>query len=222
METGYLLALTTGLLGGFGHCIGMCGPLVASFGFRRGDASGLRVQAFSHLLYHSGRVFTYMVIGAVMGLTGSFLNVAGRLAGIQDAVAIGAGLFIVIMGLGIIGWKRGPRWIESKNRLLLRTADRTGRHASIFRFFLLGLLFGMLPCGLSYSLFLSAAATGAPLAGALIMLCFGAGTTPSLLLFGALVTVAGSRVREWAYRLGGVVIVVMGTLFLLRGLHLHG
>jgi hypothetical protein len=105
MEPAYVLALSTGLLGGFGHCIGMCGPLVASYALSHRPESA---QPFSrtlapHLFYNAGRIATYAAIGAAMGLSGSFLNVAGSFAGVQNCVALLAGVFMIIMGLGTSG-----------------------------------------------------------------------------------------------------------------------
>lgn len=220
MKSDYLLAVTTGLLGGFGHCIGMCGPLITAFGFQKGKGKTLLTrQVVPHLLYHGGRLLTYAGIGALMGLTGSFLNVAGRLTGLQDAVALGAGFFVLFMGISILGGSGLNRWIESKNRHILSAAKRTAGKSALLRFFLLGILFGLLPCGLSYSMFMAAAATGSPASGAFLMFAFGAGTLPSLLAFGILMGFAGQRLRGWAYKAGGVMVILMGLFFLWRGFH---
>ena len=96
------MAFVTGLLGGFGHCIGMCGPLVGSFALATG-ALGPRRSLAGQLAYHGGRITTYAVLGAVEGLTGSFVNVAGRLAGLQDLVAVVAGVLMILLGLGAAG-----------------------------------------------------------------------------------------------------------------------
>src|SRR6266536_4613378 len=92
MRAHLVLALTTGLLGGFGHCAGMCGPLVASVGLVSSPLLGARRALGGQLLYNAGRVTTYALLGALMGLTGSFVNTAGRLAGLQDVVAVLAGV----------------------------------------------------------------------------------------------------------------------------------
>ncbi|NOY53243.1 MAG: sulfite exporter TauE/SafE family protein [Deltaproteobacteria bacterium] len=220
MNTGYLLALSTGLLGGFGHCIGMCGPLVGAFAFRREEGGGTGSGGFiPQLLYHGGRLATYAGVGALMGLTGSFLNVAGKLTGLQNAVDLFAGLFVLFMGVGILRGSGLYRWFEKKNQYILAAAGKTATRSFLLRFFFLGALFGLLPCGLSYSMFMAAAATGNPVSGAFIMFAFGAGTLPSLLVFGVLVGHVGQRLRGWAYRAGGVMVILMGILFLWRGFH---
>jgi sulfite exporter TauE/SafE len=89
------------------------------------------------------------------------------------------------------------------------------------RFYALGLLLGFLPCGLSYSAFVGAAATGGLPQGLLFTLAFALGTVPALLVVGGAATLATVRVRGALYRLGGVAVVIVGLLFLARGLGLH-
>ena len=224
MEAGYLLALTTGLTGGFGHCIGMCGPLVTMTALHtarsRPDA-GPASNILPQLLYHSGRITTYMAVGALMGLAGSFVNVAGRIMGIQHGVMILAGLVMVIMGLGVAGILGGTKWIEQHNGTVLRAAKSMLSSRSRGRFYPLGLLMGLLPCGLSYTVFIAAAGTGAPGPGALTMLAFGAGTVPALLLFGTAVTWLGSKGRTAVQKAGGVLVVIMGIYYIVKGIRLY-
>ena len=100
MDATLPIALATGFLGGFGHCVAMCGPLVGALGISAPPGVPARRALPPQLAYHLGRITTYGTIGAVMGLFGSFVNVAGRLAGWQDVVAVLAGALMVAMGLG--------------------------------------------------------------------------------------------------------------------------
>jgi sulfite exporter TauE/SafE len=222
MRATLLLAATTGLLGGFGHCAGMCGPLVASVSLVAGPRLGTRRLLGGHLLYNAGRVTTYAFLGALMGLTGSFVNTAGRLAGLQDAVAIAAGVLMIAMGLGAAGIAPSVRRLEE------RVAARVFRAVRLVlegggagRFYALGLALGFLPCGLSYSAFVGAAATGGLPQGLLFALAFALGTVPALLAVGGASALASARVRGALYRLGGLAVVVVGALFVARGLGLH-
>ncbi len=219
METGYLLALTTGFLGGFGHCIGMCGPLVASFSLEGGPGRAARAHPVRQFLYNTGRVTTYVAVGAVMGLTGSFINVAGAIAGIQNLVAVGAGFFIILTGLHIAGVPGGLAIPEKQPSFFAAAVRVVLRRESALRHYLLGLLLGLLPCGLSYSVLLAAAGTGGWDSGMLTMLCFGLGTFPALFLFGLMISFVGDSLRGWIYRASGVTLVLMGLLFLWRGFH---
>lgn len=220
MDTPYILAFTTGFLGGFGHCIGMCGPVVASFtmGLTKKETP---LFYLPHILYNTGRLTTYVFIGSLMGITGSFLNMAGRLAGIQEAVALFAGMMMVLMGLGISGLLKTVSLIECHNRGVFRSAAMVLEGNSLWRYFPLGLILGFLPCGLSYSIFFAAAAAGGLLPGMLTALCFGLGTVPALLLFGIILTHISLRVRGLIYRTGGVVVTLMGIYYLWRGLRFY-
>jgi sulfite exporter TauE/SafE len=224
MNAGYLLALTTGLLGGFGHCIGMCGPVVASYALAA-RPSGSRTSAgvlVDHLLYNAGRVMTYACIGAVMGLTGSFVNVAGRIAGFQNIIAMTAGIMMIVMGMSIAGIRGATAWIEQHNLPVLRIARQATLSDSPLRFLLLGLILGLLPCGLSYTIFLAAAASGSALGGMVTALLFGLGTLPALLVFGTVLSSLSAVLRGAIYRAGGVIVMIMGVYFLLKGLRLYG
>lgn len=222
MEVGYTLAFTTGLLGGFGHCIGMCGPLVASYtlsgsGSRstRNHPSGVN-RLLPHLFYNIGRITTYMFIGAVMGLAGSFVNVAGRLSGFQNTVAVIAGLMMILMGLSISGIAGGTAWLEKHNNIILKLARNILQGESAWQYYPLGALFGFLPCGLSYTLFMSAAGTGGMWPGMLTTFFFGVGTLPALLLFGLLTGYISHKLRGLLYRLSGIIIILTGIYYLFK------
>lgn len=217
METGFLVAFSTGLLGGFGHCIGMCGPIVASYALHNSSAKFFS-RVVSHILYNTGRITTYMFIGAVMGMTGSFVNVAGRLTGLQNVVAILAGLFMILMGLSISGLFGTTQWLESHNNLIMKAARGLSYEKSLWRYYPLGALFGFLPCGLSYTVFIAAAGTGDLFSGMLLMVFFGLGTFPSLFLFGISASLISSKLRGLLYRIAGFIIIGMGMYFLVKGL----
>ena len=224
MEAGYLLALTTGLTGGFGHCIGMCGPLVTMTALHSAQARPARSPASNiilQVLYHAGRITTYMIVGGLMGLAGSFVNVAGRIVGIQHGVMILAGLVMIVMGLGVAGILGNTKWIERHNSTVLRAARKMIAGSSTARLYPFGLLMGLLPCGLSYTVFIAAAGTGSPAGGAITLLAFGAGTVPALLLFGATVTWLGSKARVAVQKTGGVLVTIMGLYYIAKGIQLY-
>lgn len=214
------MAFLTGLLGGFGHCIGMCGPLVGAFALASGPLGPRRSMA-GQLAYHAGRVTTYAAVGGVMGLTGSFVNVAGRLAGAQEVVAVAAGLLMILAGLGAAGLSAGLKRLEAA-----ASAKVVGFVRSLLggggpgRLYPMGLALGLLPCGLSWTMFLGSAATGSLPRGLLLALAFALGTVPALLLAGAAGALLGARARGVLYRVGGLLVAVMGALFVARGLGL--
>jgi len=216
------LALATGLLGGFGHCAGMCGPLVAAVGLAAGPGPSARGAARLHLLYNAGRITTYVAIGLALGALGTVVNVAGRAAGLQQVVAVLAGAALIALGLGASGLLPWARRLEGKLSGRLVGAARSllaGRGA--LRTFALGLVLGLLPCGLSWTAFVGAAATGTPAGGALFAVAFGLGTAPALLLVGSATALLSARLRGRLHRAGGVAVALVGLLFLLRGLGVH-
>jgi uncharacterized protein len=221
MESYYMLAFTTGLLGGMGHCIGMCGPIVASYAFHGSSPADNRPvmqNIIPHLAYNAGRITTYMFAGAVMGLTGSFIN---NISGFRNIVTIAAGLMMILMGTSISGFFGGTDWLERHNSYILRVGRKLLQGKSLWRYYPLGLLLGFLPCGFSYAAFVAAAGTGSLFSGLTLMLLFGLGTLPSLLLFGFAASSISSRLRGILYKAAGVIVIVMGCLFILKGIRLY-
>lgn len=211
-----------GLAGGAGHCVAMCGPIVASLGLAAPAGEGALAATARTLPYHLGRVTTYGALGALMGLTGSFVNVAGRLAGVSNAVAILAGALMVLFGLGATGLsgslERATAGWTARFTGALRALFGGGSRGTLYP---LGLALGLLPCGLSWTAFLGAAATGGPVPGLLAAISFGLGTVPGLLAAGLLAAAFGQRARGWLRRLGGLLVALLGLGFLLRGLGVH-
>ncbi len=211
------MAFVTGLLGSFGHCAAMCGPLVGSLALAAAPL-GARRSLAGQLAYHAGRVTTYAAVGAVMGLTGSFVNVAGRLAGLQQAVAILAGVLMVLLGAGVAGLSTAVKRLEARASgkvvALVRGLLEGGGPSRLYP---TGLALGLLPCGLSWTVFLGAAGTGSLPEGLLLALAFGLGTTPALLLVAAAGGAVGVRARRVLVRAGGLLVALLGLVFVLRG-----
>jgi sulfite exporter TauE/SafE len=222
MDATLPIALATGFLGGFGHCVAMCGPLVGALGISAPPGIPARRALAPQLAYHLGRISTYGLVGSLMGLFGSFVNVAGRLAGLQDVVAVLAGALMVVMGVGAtvqsLWVKRAEGTVAGE---IFSAVRRLAGHEAPMRAYPLGLMLGFLPCGLSYSAFAASAATGSPARGMLLALAFGAGTLPALLLAGAVVAALSARARGLLHRLGGALVALLGLIFLLRGLRIH-
>lgn len=212
-----------GLLG-TGHCIGMCGPLVVALPGQTKRFSG-------HLAYHTGRLITYAIIGAVMGAAGGGLIRLASTVGadpmlwmtrVQVGISLLAGVFLLFFGLSRLGFVAEPRWlvIAVPNRmpgwrhLLSKAADRRN-NADLF---FMGLLLGGLPCGLSYAAFAKALAGTQPLSGALMALIFGLGTLPGMLAVGVGAAVFLNRFRRLADILAGLVMLGMAVILLVKAL----
>jgi len=221
----YLVFLTTGFMVGFGHCIGMCGPIVVSLSLNLKE----RNPIVPHLLYNTGRVITYTVLGGIMGATGSFTLVAAHLAGIQKGALIFSGIIIIVMALAMSGWLPlgrifgdyyNPDGIISKGFRKLSQVKSTAAYLPI------GLLLGLLPCGPVYTALLAAAGAGMNAAGTLegiikgmaVMMSFGIGTIPALFIVAKLVDMGWLKKRQIIYRIGTILMIMVGLYFIVQGI----
>jgi sulfite exporter TauE/SafE len=215
-ETLYLLYLSTGFTVGFGHCIGMCGPLVASFSLNLKEKSILVPQ----LLYHLGRITTYAILGGVVAAAGAFTMVAAHIERVQKGVMVFAGTLIVLMGFAMAGWLPVARIFGDQGfgKLL--------KIKSTIVYLPLGLLLGLLPCGPVYTALLGAARTGmeAPaiyhgvFAGMGLMTAFGLGTVPALFLVAKLADMGWLKSRDIIYKVGAVLIILVGIFFIIKAI----
>ena len=221
----YPIFLLTGFMVGFGHCIGMCGPIVVSLSLNFKDKNFF----IAHMLYNSGRVITYSILGGVMGATGSFTLVASHIAGIQKGAMIFAGILIIIMGLAMSGWiSFGNVFGDFYNPggFVAKGFQRLSRIKSSATYFPIGLLLGLLPCGPVYTALLAAAGAGmkapgpfeAVITGMGVMICFGLGTVPALFLVAKLADMGWLKKREMIYRIGAVLMVAVGIYFVVKGI----
>jgi len=222
MESVLIVMLLTGLAGGFGHCIGMCGPVVAAY-----SLGEQRLRYLHHILYNLGRITTYMFMGAVVGLTGSFLVLTASIEKIQTIIMVVAGISIIIMGMAIGGWipvrkaSGGSIWLSS---VIQKTMELFKGPRSAGTYYPMGIVLGFLPCGLTYTALLAAARASMEaenhlsgmLQGAFMLLFFGLGTFPALLLVGRVINFIGEKAREKLYKLASLIMIVTGIYFVVK------
>ena len=220
-----LTYLFTGLAIGFGHCIGMCGPLVISLSLNlKGQKTTL-----SHLLYHCGRILTYGILGAIMGATGSFTIVAANMRALQIGALFLAGMLVIIMGLAMGGWIPHAAIFDagySPGGLMTRWFARLSRSRSGWLHLPAGLVLGLLPCGPVYTALLGAAGAGMEspgiargmLTGMTLMWAFGLGTVPALFLVGRLADAGWLKFRHKIYKLGSLMMVGLGVYFIVSAI----
>ncbi len=217
--------LATGFTVGFGHCIGMCGPIVVSMSLSLGE-KGIILH---HLLYSVGRVTTYTVLGGLVGLTGSFAGVTAPMEGLQKGVLIFAGLLIIAMGLAMTGWISLGKIFgdgHSPGGILSKGFQRLTSSGSPLRYYPLGLLLGLLPCGPVYTAMIAAARAGmeaesawtGAVRGACLMLAFGLGTVPALFLVAKLSDFRWLRFKTLIYRWGAFLMMGVGVYFVIKGI----
>ncbi|MCG6964950.1 MAG: sulfite exporter TauE/SafE family protein [Chromatiaceae bacterium] len=207
-----LSAFVVGLLGGV-HCAGMCGGIVGALSF--GLPAGRNLPIL--LAYNAGRIGSYTLAGALMGALGFYFSSLLPVQVAQRVLLTFAGLFLVLMGLYLAGWWNGLSRIERAGGLLWRRIEPLGRGLLPVRSarhgFVLGLLWGWLPCGLVYSALVWTVAAGGAAQGALLMLAFGLGTLPNLLLMGVAAAQLNRWIRKPAIRsIAGGLVILFGLL----------
>ena len=205
-------AFIIGLLGSL-HCVGMCGPIVMALPLKAKEKTMVVFQA---LLYHIGRISTYAIMGIAMGIIG--WGVA--LSGYQKAFSIGLGAVLIITAVFSISLERRLMQNPFVNRKFQWLKDKLSNALSIkgnTSAFKIGLLNGLLPCGLVYIALAGAVASGSALSGAAYMAAFGLGTLPmmvSVMVFGNLYKKALFRFRKWI----PVGLVLFGMFLVYRGI----
>ena len=231
--THYLVIFAAGFAGSF-HCIGMCGGFACALGR---DSGGAAATAGRHLLYNAGRLTTYCFLGAVAGALGEMLCTSrglavpvlnGPLDGAQRVLAIAAGLLMIAMALQFFGLLQrfqamtigfGGSTLAVSLRNLLTSESRAAPVA-------IGVFNGFLPCPLVYAFAVQAASTAGAVPGFLVMLSFGLGTFPAMLMMGGVGRMLAPVWRQRGVWLAGSFILLLGLITLGRGVlplsaHLH-
>lgn len=208
-------ALILGLAGSF-HCIGMCGPIAFVIPVDRSSKTKLIYQTF---LYHIGRLISYSLIGLLFGLVGKGLY----LAGFQQRLSILVGLVMIALVLIPISIFNRYNFSKPFYKIIGRVKQKLGiylKMKSNNAIFSIGFFNGFLPCGLVYMALIGSISTGNASQGALYMTLFGLGTVPMMtaaLLLGNFVNLT---LRKKIQKAIPVFVVIIGLLFILRGLGL--
>lgn len=212
----YSIVLTIGFLGS-GHCIGMCGPMVAALSLSK---PGREHGIYFHLLYNGGRITTYTLIGIAAGWIGSLLTGSKTFTLLSEILLISADILVIIIGIRTTGMFKKLAFIHlelpGSVGLLTRGITRLQRLPAVTAAFPVGLLMGFLPCGFLYTIALAAVGRGSAVKGGLIMLLFGLGTLPSLFLFGSAVQWMSAKIRAELLRWAGFMVVCVGIYNLFR------
>jgi sulfite exporter TauE/SafE len=207
----------TGLMSGV-HCAGMCGGIVGAVSMQLPRNLG---PGFYHLAYNAGRILSYAVAGMIAGALGKGSLVLKGILPVQQALFGFASLMLILMGLYLAGIWQGARHIEQAGGALWKKIQPYSRKLlpadSLPKVFGLGVLWGWLPCGLVYTVLLSALAMGDAWRGGLVMLAFGLGTLPNLLAVGLF----SSSMRKFAQArlvrlLAGLLVSGLGVYGLFK------
>ncbi|MCG9582578.1 sulfite exporter TauE/SafE family protein [Vibrio tubiashii] len=182
MSPDWIGAFFIGLVGA-GHCMGMCGGIASMLTIGQSQPSKL-----VPLFYNGGRLISYALIGAVIGGAVSSISEVSQLNNVLVWLRLAAALFMILLACYIGRWWHGLLYIEKLGQVIWRKVSPAGKsllplkspiHALPF-----GFIWGWIPCGLVYSTLTWSAVSGSALNGALVMLAFGAGTLPAMLLVG--------------------------------------
>ena len=206
-----LTAIVLGLVGSL-HCAGMCGPLALALPM---TGNSRATFVLGRVAYNLGRIVTYCVLGAAFGLVGQTLAFAGfqRWVSIAAGSAILVGLLVSSRSTVSLPVARGVAWVKSGLGALLR-------RRSVASVFSLGVLNGLLPCGLVYAACAGAVATGGLLSGVEYMAAFGFGTVPMMLGIGLVGQKLQFTLRFKLQRLIPACLTLVAVLLILRGLSL--
>lgn len=210
---GYGMLFLIGLLTSV-HCIAMCGGINLSQCIPQIGGSPLRASA----LYNLGRVISYTVAGFLVGAFGSVITLGGAFKGIVQIIA---GVFMVIMGinmLGIFPWfrKLTPRM---PSFIAMKVNAEKGKSKSPL---IVGLLNGLMPCGPLQAMQIYALSTGSPVKGAISMLIFSLGTVPLMFGLGALSSLVSKKFTHKVMTVGAVFVTVLGLTMFNQGAVLSG
>lgn len=209
----YALVFTIGLLGSV-HCLGMCGGFVLAIS---GTARNARQLHLRQLAYFGGKTLTYILLGAVAGAAGAALG--SLFTGFQSALSIAVGLLLIGIGVGLLGFSYRIPALDRVLQLhrLQQWVTRLLGRGSLSAVFGLGLVNGLLPCGLVYAMVATAVASGSALAGAATMAVFGLATVPALYGLGLVQSLMRARWRARLNLAGGVLVILLGLMTVVRG-----
>lgn len=208
-----------GLLGG-GHCVGMCGGIVSALSSQHAGGKPLL-----HLAYSTGRIASYSVAGAVAGSIGGLGLLFSGVLPIQLGLYVLANAMLLILGLYLAGLSPLAAKFEAAGRYLWRRLQPlTGRLVpadTLPRALAVGALWGWIPCGLVYGVLATALLSGSAARGGLVMLAFGLGTLPNLLLAGLVVRSAARVFQGRVFRtICGALVFGFGVSGLARAFEL--
>ncbi len=219
MSIDLLLMLGLGFFGSFGHCVGMCGPLTVALALASQSPSPTWQNSLRfHSLLNLGRLLSYLIVGGLLGAVSATMVATGQLVGIGSDLRAGV---VLISGCLLIWWglvQIKPQLLPPAPQFLYRQLHHlvSSSMASQQSPVLLGLMWGLMPCGFLYAAQLKAIETGDPWWGAATMLAFGLGTMPMMLGVGVASSHWSSDRHSQLRRAGGWITVIVGLLTLGR------
>lgn len=210
-EFGIAMAFVTGVFGAW-HCIGMCSGVNAGFfaGIRRAP------RALDLVLFHATRIGVYALLGIAGALLGQVVAQSGIVGKLQGILMMLAGVLVVVLGMNLVRRRVGAPAEPVTSPVVPLASLATPARPYLAPLFG-GVLNGLVPCSLVFSVAVPAAATADPLQAGLLMLAFGAGTLPVLAAMSLLGASLGCRVRGVMARLAGITVAALGIWTFYQG-----
>lgn len=211
----FIAAITLGFLGSF-HCVGMCGPIALALPL---NSHTVFSKISGAIVYNSGRIITYALMGAFFGLVGESFVIAGY----QQTLSIAIGVALLIMVLLPNHWFSQMKIMSLIYKATAKLKMQLGRlfHKSSYpSLFFIGTLNGLLPCGLVYLGIAGSIATGNSMNGSVFMAVFGLGTLPAMLAVSLFSSSIGFEVRNKIRKVVPVFVAATALLLILRGMNL--
>ncbi|MET0007238.1 MAG: sulfite exporter TauE/SafE family protein [Candidatus Thiodiazotropha sp. 6PLUC9] len=205
------LAFMTGILGSF-HCLGMCSGINAGFFINQAP----RYRISSLFAFHGMRIAVYTMLGVAGALVGQVLVQSGIVGKAQGILMIVAGVLILLLGLNMLGiplWKINP----GKPAVVAVPVATLSNSSSLVTAMTAGTLNGLVPCSLVFSVAVKALSTADPLQAGLLMMSFGAGTLPSMVVVTLSGVYVGSVFRGRLAKMAGLVVLLLGFWTLYEG-----
>lgn len=216
-EFSILSVFLVGLLGGV-HCVGMCGGIVTALSFATPNA---KPSVLMLLGYNSGRLMSYALAGAIAGAVGASTLLLNDFLPVARGLYVFANVMLILLGLYLAGLSRAVLVLENLGSGIWNKLQPLMKRLMPVRnppqAVLVGMVWGWLPCGLVYSVLISALASGSAGHGAVLMLAFGLGTLPNLLAMGLLAQRLQRLTRQPSARLiAGLLVAGFGVFGLAR------
>lgn len=206
----FTTAFVLGLSSSF-HCVGMCGPLLLAVPTRASN----NYQWLEIIIYHAARIFTYALLGILVGFAGWRLQVAN----LQQFFSLTIGVILLIYVFAG-RFFADASWLLAFNKMIFSFFGFAAKQKGQWGTLLLGVANGLLPCGMVYIALTGAMATAKISDAATFMLLFGVGTLPLLFVFNFYGVRLQAAVKQRIKLIAPLVIIIMGLLLILKGLNL--
>lgn len=207
----YLVLFMVGVLTSI-HCVGMCGGIMLSQSLSN-ESKNKFESVLPSLLYNTGRVVSYTILGGIVGAIGSVFSLSITAKATMQIIA---GIIMIMMGFNMAGFKFFRKFQIKLPHAICNVKNKSGSP------FIVGILNGLMPCGPLQTMQIFALGTGSALKGSLSMFAFSVGTVPLMLTFGALSGLLIKGYTKKILKLSGVLIIVLGLIMGNRGLAIAG